>query len=399
MRIKNPRRLSAACLLCAGVALTGASAAKAQTLPDLRGRNLSITGNLTASGIITYIIFPINISSFLPPGGEVIPVSHPAQLTIASTGSSANNALTGSAAIGTFDETVNGVFYPGFQNPSIPLTSGQFNRTTGAFSMSGTLNGISVIDFGVHDTASAGMGIKRALIQFTNLGLTLSGTGSLDSAGVFTIKNPGSNSFTLTANGSTPLLSIQDPALKTFQTSGAYPISNPAFTLTNWTAQTIVSGLVALEGIPDLTKISPNAPLNPFTFGVRAPGSLTPLVSITAPLVTAAGSAKGGYYLTGIPFGTYDIAIKGDKNLRVTQHNVVVNGSIALPDVLLPGGDSNNDNIIDPTDFNIFVGAYNSDSSVPGTGYDPTADYNYDGIVDPTDFGIFVSNYNTAGDK
>jgi len=49
--------------------------------------------------------------------------------------------------------------------------------------------------------------------------------------------------------------------------------------------------------------------------------------------------------------------------------------------------------------FGIFVGAYNTDSSVPNSGYDARADFNFDGVVDPTDFGLFVGNYNTQGDN
>ena len=67
--------------------------------------------------------------------------------------------------------------------------------------------------------------------------------------------------------------------------------------------------------------------------------------------------------------------------------------------VLLPAGDANNDNRIDPTDFAIFVSAYNTDINIPGSGYDAAADFNFDGAVDPTDFGLFVGNYNTAGDN
>ncbi len=395
--MKNLFRLSSACLLfAAGVALNFAPAAQAQTLPDLRGRNLSITGNLTATGTILFGF--VNISSLLPAGGAVIPVDHPAQLTIAATGPDDDSALTASVAIGTFDTVVNGVFYAGWKNPSLPLT-GSFNRATGAFALTGTLAGTSVIDFGVHDTGSAGGGIKRALIQFNNLGLILSGTGKLDSAGVFRITNPNYNAFTFTSNGTTPALSLQDPALRTFQTAGDYVIASAAFRLTNWTAQAIVSGLVSLEGVTDLTKISPNAPLNPLTFSFRNVGSTTPIVATTFALTTAAGSAQGGYYLTGIPFGTYDLTIKGDKNLRVIQSGIVVAGNATVPTVELPAGDANNDNSVDSSDFTALIGAFSSDSTLSGSGYDPTADFNYDGFVDSSDFTLLIGQFNNVGAK
>ena len=393
MRIENPRRLLSACLLLSGASLAGVPAAQAQALPDLRGSSLGITGNLTASG--TFLGF-FNISSFLPAGGYVVTPARPASLTFGASGPADDSALTAVSAIGTFDETVNGVFYPGWKNPSLPLT-GAFNRTTGAFSMSGTLPGLSVIDFGVHDLSSAGMGVDRVLIQFNNLGLTLTGTGSLDSSGVFTIKNSGSNSFTFTSSGSTPLLSAQNPSTPTFQTVGAYPISNASFKLNNTTAQAIVSGSVALESVPDLTKISPYAPLGSFKFDFRAPGKTTPLFSQTASLVTTASSPQGSYFLTGIPFGTYDIAIKGAKNLSVVQPGIPVTGSVTVPAVTLPGGDSNNDNSVDSTDFGNLIGAFSTVAGSAAGGYDPTVDFNFDGSVDSSDFGLLIGEFNNVG--
>lgn len=74
-------------------------------------------------------------------------------------------------------------------------------------------------------------------------------------------------------------------------------------------------------------------------------------------------------------------------------------GAAQYLQVTLPVGDANNDNSIDATDFGIFVSAYNSDASVPGSGYDARADFNSDGLVDPTDFGLFVGNYGAVGDN
>ena len=392
MRIKTTVQAALACL-CLGM---GAAQAQAQSLPDLRGRNLSLTGNLTASGTILFGL--INISSFLPTGGVPITIEAPANLTLNNSGVADNSNLTGSSAIGTFDSTVNGVFYPGFPNPTVPLT-GSFNRTTGKFTLSGTLSGLSVIDFGVHDFSSAGFGIKRALIQFTNLGLALHGTGAVDSFGAFRITNAASDSFTFTSSNSTPALSLQDPALKTFQTSGDYPIARAAFALNNWTAQAILSGNLALDGVADLTKISAAAPLGSVAFRLSLPGSTAPVFSGSATLETAAGSANGKYYLPGAPFGTFDVALKTAKNLRVLLPNVTVNGSATLNDALLPAGDADNSNTVDVLDFGILVNAYGSDSAVSGSGYDPTADFNYDGKVDVLDFGLLVNSYGSVGSK
>ena len=160
-----------------------------------------------------------------------------------------------------------------------------------------------------------------------------------------------------------------------------------------------LAGNIALEGVTDLSSVSAAAPLGVFDIQFRAPGTLAPLYEYNSvTLTTKPGKASGSYTLTPIANGTYDVWIKGSKNLAVLIPNVVIsstNGTI--PDVLLNGGDVDNDNAVGPTDFGIFVTVYNTDSSVIGGGYDPTADFNFDGKVDPTDFGIFVGDYNTAG--
>ena len=163
-----------------------------------------------------------------------------------------------------------------------------------------------------------------------------------------------------------------------------------------------VTGNIALEGVADLSALNINAPLGVFDIQLRAHNSLVPIFeNKNVTLITTAGSANGKYTLTNITPGTYDVWIKGNKNLAVLVPNVVVSGVTTTvpdcPDVLLNGGDVDNDNTVGPTDFATFVTAYNTDASVIGGGYDPTADFNFDGIVDPTDFGIFVGDYNTVG--
>ena len=113
---------------------------------------------------------------------------------------------------------------------------------------------------------------------------------------------------------------------------------------------------------------------------------------------TATLANDGSFSLPNVPAGTYYLAVKGRLWLqKVVPLDVPDNGTPTVAVTLLTG-DANNDNSIDPTDFNIFVSAYNSDRSIPGSGYDTRADFNCDGKVDPTDFGLFVDNYNTVGD-
>ena len=160
-----------------------------------------------------------------------------------------------------------------------------------------------------------------------------------------------------------------------------------------------VTGNIALEGVADLSKISAAAPLGVFEIQFRMPGTKTVVfANKNVALAATAGNANGKYTLTGVPAGTYDVWIKGSKNLASLVPGVTIAGTTAtVSSVLLNGGDVDNDNTVGPTDFGVFVTAYNSYAAIPGTGYDPTADFNFDGAVDPTDFAIFVGDYNTAG--
>ena len=162
-----------------------------------------------------------------------------------------------------------------------------------------------------------------------------------------------------------------------------------------------VTGRIALEGVGDMAAVSSASPVGLYAIAFRTPGTLTPVFSAKVSLTpVGSGSPFGNYSIPFVPAGTYDVAVKGAKNLRKVLPNVQISGgTVALSDVTLPAGDANGDNSVDPTDFGIFVSAYNSSAAIPGTGYDASADFNYDGAVDPTDFGLFVSNYNTVGDN
>ena len=167
--------------------------------------------------------------------------------------------------------------------------------------------------------------------------------------------------------------------------SGTY--TGFSFTVTPAVATASVSGTIAFEGIV-ATAAAQNV-----TFTFRPTGGGADIVK------TASVGPSGVYLITGLPKGTFNLLIKGDKNLAAL---VAVNTTTTNPtgvNVSVAAGDCNNDNSVDPTDFNIFVSAYNSSASIPGTGYDSRADFNGDGQVDPTDFGLFVGDYNTTGAK
>ena len=159
-----------------------------------------------------------------------------------------------------------------------------------------------------------------------------------------------------------------------------------------------VTGLVGLEGAPDLSVINSAATQGGnFTVSFRQPGTTAELYGATTGLTLSANHALGSFTLPAVPPGTYDVAIKGWKWLRVSLPSVAIYGPLTLPAVTLPAGDANNDNSVDPADFAIFVSAYNSDSGIPGSGYNGNADFNLDGAVDATDFGLLVGNYGSVG--
>ncbi len=105
----------------------------------------------------------------------------------------------------------------------------------------------------------------------------------------------------------------------------------------------------------------------------------------------------GNFSLNGIPAGTYSLAIKGSKWLQIAMPIDTNNGAVLNIRANLPGGDANNDNSIDSSDFTILIGAFNSDVSITGSGYDPRADFNDDGSVDSSDFTILIGNFGQVG--
>ncbi len=165
------------------------------------------------------------------------------------------------------------------------------------------------------------------------------------------------------------------------------------------TAGATVTGNITLEGVTNLKTISPAAPLGVFDIQFRAVGTTAPLYEFkSVTLATTAGSPNGKYTVSGIPAGTYDVWIKGGKNLAALVSRFAVSGAAAsVPDVMLPAADSNNDNSVDSTDFTALIGAFNSDATIAGSGYDPAADFNFDGFVDSSDFTLLIGQFNNTG--
>ncbi len=161
-----------------------------------------------------------------------------------------------------------------------------------------------------------------------------------------------------------------------------------------------LTGKIALEGVANLGAINPAAPLGVFHVSLRQNGVEVKKANVT--LTTSVGSAVGTFTLSGVAAGTYDLWVKGKKNLAVLTPGVVVSstggilGTNANP-ITLPAADSNNDNSVDSSDFTALIGAFNSDAAVAGSGYDPTADFNFDGFVDSSDFTLLIGQFNNVG--
>ena len=163
----------------------------------------------------------------------------------------------------------------------------------------------------------------------------------------------------------------------------------------------MVTGTITLEGVSDLTAVSPVAPLGLFRVSFRDVSSGAEVYADSVPVYGIAGSPTGTGAITvsGVPAGNYNVVIKGAKNLAVQASSVVTVSATGgtIPLVNLPAGDSNNDNSVDSSDFGTLIGAFNTDGSIPGSGYDPTVDFNFDGLVDSSDFGLLIGEFNNTG--
>ncbi len=129
----------------------------------------------------------------------------------------------------------------------------------------------------------------------------------------------------------------------------------------------------------------------PITFELTPSGGGSIIVR-TVTLDTA-----GNYVLEALTPGTYTVNVKGAKWLRSAPQTVPIPAAGATFNLMLHGGDANNDNSVDSSDYTILIGSFNSDATIPGSGYDPRADFTCDGMVDSNDFTILINNYNGAG--
>lgn len=148
-----------------------------------------------------------------------------------------------------------------------------------------------------------------------------------------------------------------------------------------------VSGVVTLQGlsssVPAGIKVSVE---------IRPLGTLTPVETHTVPI-----DAAGNFILaTGVPAGSYDVAVKGPNWLRSTQGNVRFGSDgIAGLSFTLQNGDVNGDNAVTLGDFALLRAAFGT--SAGDAGWNPCADLNGDGSVTLADFALLRSNFGSTG--
>ena len=90
-------------------------------------------------------------------------------------------------------------------------------------------------------------------------------------------------------------------------------IANPA---------TTVTGSIALEGVNNLSAVNPAVSLSTFHVEFRTPGTTTAVKSADVSLSPVGTTAFGTFSVSGVTPGTYDVAFKGGKQLRVVQPSV-----------------------------------------------------------------------------
>ena len=122
----------------------------------------------------------------------------------------------------------------------------------------------------------------------------------------------------------------------------------------------VVSGTVQMELCND--------PAQNITFEFRTPGTspydptnpVPALQTVHQILTPLTPDGDTGYFaIPGVPDGTYDLAIKGYCWLRKVIPGVVVNGAnVSGLSAFLTGGDINNDNYVDSTDFGTLIGDF-----------------------------------------
>lgn len=120
-------------------------------------------------------------------------------------------------------------------------------------------------------------------------------------------------------------------------------------------------------------------------------GSVTALLEFNP-----TGNSDGEAVITGIPLGTYEVAVKSGMHLQKVSTLTLLAGDNSLDIGELRVGDANNDNTIGLEDYSFLVTTFNLNSS--DDNYNSQADFNGDGSVGLEDFSLLVTNFNVEGE-
>jgi hypothetical protein len=71
-------------------------------------------------------------------------------------------------------------------------------------------------------------------------------------------------------------------------------------------------------------------------------------------------------------------------------------GDVSGLNVLLKGGDADNDNVVSVDDLSLFIQAFDADPS--SSNWNENADFNCNDLVDVDDLSIFIRNFDMEGD-
>lgn len=183
------------------------------------------------------------------------------------------------------------------------------------------------------------------------------------------------------------------------------PTTGPTATHTPTPTRTATQPTVPVTATPTVTGTpvtgatpTPQAGKGHISGVVRLEGRMNHAgTTVSVPSVPGANAvtdASGCYTIYNVPAGTYTVVAKISRYLFSQKSDVVVNAgaTTTLPEVVLRGGDANDDNVVDIFDLVILGLAYNSTPADPD--WDARADINNDNAVNLWDLVLVGTNYN-----
>jgi hypothetical protein len=159
-----------------------------------------------------------------------------------------------------------------------------------------------------------------------------------------------------------------------------------------------LTGTVDLEGFTSTTYAGPYTGFVMWVQAEMYQGGM--LVDSSAGYVDTSGALVLDI---GVADGTYDVIIDGWYCLK-GKTSVTVLGGTGTVNLVLRNGDTNDDGVVDLTDYTAVATAFNGLLADPGNGGNPSANFLYeaelngDGVVDLTDYTLVATNFNALDD-